>query len=83
MPRFSERATGETMTYLIVFGHPDNYTIIGRVSSIYEAKSKRQVSGDIVVFARTLEPVPGVGWLWDWENSDSYAQKCIQNGWRN
>ena len=45
--------------------------------TLEEAKSKREVSGDLVVDMATGRIVTDETWLWEWEKEKSYAKAAI------
>lgn len=60
----------------------DDYALIACCSTLAEARDKRVVSGDLVVYADTHQIVRSTEWLWDWElsNPNCYAQMAIKSG---
>jgi hypothetical protein len=60
------------------------YALIGKANSLEEAREKRKVSGDIVVWADTHKVVQDPTWLWEWEKqkqNDSYAYRAHVQGY--
>lgn len=62
--------------------NPQAFSLVGKATTLEEARDKRCMSGDLVVHAGTHRIVKSQKWLWDWEqkNSDSYAQRAIRDG---
>lgn len=53
--------------------------IASGINTLEEARNKRSVSGDLVVYASNHEVVKSYDWLFDWEklNPNCYAQQAI------
>ena len=57
------------------------YIILGRFSSLEEAKNSRVIAADLI-FDKEGNIVKDFSWLWEWEREDvkSYAHSSILNG---
>lgn len=55
------------------------------IQTLEEAREKRIVSGDLVVYTSSGEVVKDDAWLWNWEknNPDSWAYNAIQSSCSN
>jgi hypothetical protein len=55
------------------------YVVIATCASIDEARSRRQLSGDLIVDVASDKVVLDPSWLWDWEcdNHASYAYQQL------
>ena len=65
------------------FNSKNDYVEVKRnLDTLEQARDSRAVSGDLVVFAGTMDVVPSDEWLWDWEKQDSqsYAQRAMNHG---
>lgn len=63
--------------YLIIYGHPTNWSIQAIANTLEEAKEKRAVAGDLVVYNNPgsihfPEIVKSNEWLWDWEKKSKW-----------
>lgn len=72
-------------TYDVVFWndtYKDNRFVVAKgLTSLVDARNKRQQSGDLVIFSGTDEVVKNPAWLWDWEkaNPNSYARRYVED----
>jgi hypothetical protein len=67
--------------YSVIYFGPQSYQVVAAgLETLQEAKSKRVISGDVVVHHGTTVVVKDPSWLWDWErdNPQSYAYRMTQ-----
>lgn len=66
------------MRYQIRHGCGPTSLLMGKATSLEDAKAKRVVSGDLVFLDGKVCSDPS--WLWDWEKADpdSYAKRCLE-----
>lgn len=72
--------------FLVAFGHDMGSEVVTysspkQCNTLEEARSLRDVSGDLVFFEETKRIVPSEAWLFDWEKKeqDCYAKRKIKN----